>query len=78
MPATAAVLSSKALETAITVPSGPLSRNLKYECSSTNSSNVPAITILPVGGLPGGCFVSERSGWYLCVDIPLVWLNDQN
>jgi hypothetical protein len=45
MPAIAAGLSPKALETAITVPSGALIRNLKCDCASTNSSMVPAMCI---------------------------------
>jgi hypothetical protein len=51
MPATAEGLSSKAMETAIMVPSGALSRNLKYDSESTNTSNDPVTTILPVSGL---------------------------
>jgi hypothetical protein len=54
MPATAASLSSKALETTITVPSGAVSRNLTCACASTNSSNKPAIGVLPFCGLLPG------------------------
>ncbi|MFC0459264.1 hypothetical protein ACFFGR_22445 [Arthrobacter liuii] len=41
----------KGLDTAITVPSGAVSRNLKADFASTNSSNIPAIAILPVCGM---------------------------
>jgi hypothetical protein len=72
MPATAADLSSKALETAITVPSGAVSRNLTYDCASTNSSNKPAIRVLPFcGSCPGGDVAAERSDGTLAAG-PLV------
>ena len=47
IPATADGLSSKAFETAMTVPSGAFSRNLYRECASRKSSNSPAIAGLP-------------------------------
>jgi hypothetical protein len=37
------------LETAITVPSGAFIRNRKCDSASTNSSNIPAMGVLPVG-----------------------------
>lgn len=50
------------LETAITVPSGALSRNLMRDCASTNSSNKPAIGVLPFCGLPARAATSPRKG----------------
>ena len=47
IPDTADGLSSKAFETAMTVPSGAFSRNLYRECASRKSSNSPAIAGLP-------------------------------
>ena len=51
IPATASVLVVKGLDTAITVPSGAVRRNLKADCASINSSNIPPIAILSVCGI---------------------------
>jgi hypothetical protein len=48
IPATAADLSAKPDDTAITIPLASRSRNLNRDCSSTNNSKRPAMSVLPL------------------------------